>query len=468
PPHAHLEISTNNAELGDLLKIAESFGARPDATGSGTASLTATIDAELGQGSGSTQINGQGKLAGVRLQPSRLKKPLEIANADLRFTGDSARADNLQAQLGSSQANGWLQIKNFNQPVIGFDLKANQLNVAELQQAMTGSTAGKQGKSAALSSLSLRADGQIFIGTLVLDTLTATDVQSKVIMLNNVITLAPVTMKLYGGSYQGSVRIDQSASATDLALTGKFSGMDVNQFLSASGSKSMMYGTANGAIDVRGQGGDGNQLAQSLVGNGAVAISNGKFTSFDLMKQVEVLGKFLNLPTGGAGTAFRSLKTNLKFDHGKMTTDALQLVMEDLQVNGDGWMQLGDAPTVNYDLLAKLSSNLSKRVTPASESKSPLNFGAGFSSVVGNFFMDQGAIALPIKMSGPLNQPAFGLNSAMLQRRAQNQLKETLLDRFNKAATPTDQKPNDKKSNEKKSGDLLKGMLDKFRPKEKP
>jgi len=274
-------------------------------------------------------------------------------------------------------------------------------------------------------------------------------------------------LKLYGGSYQGSVRIDQSGSATDLALTGKFSGMDVNQFLSASGSKSMVYGTAAGTIDVRGRATDGNQLAQSLVGNGAIAISNGKFTSFDLMKQVEVLGKFLNLPTGGAGTAFRSLKTNLKFDHGKMSTDALQLLMEDLQVNGDGWMQLGDAPTINYDLLAKLGAGLSKRVAPASESKSPINLGAGFSSVVGNFFMDQGSIAVPIKMSGPLTQPSFGLNSAMLQQRAKNQIKDTLLDRFNKAATPTDQKSNDK-SNEKKTGDLLKGMMDKLRPKEKP
>jgi len=143
-------------------------------------------------------------------------------------------------------------------------------------------------------------------------------------------------------------------------------------------------------------------------------------------------------------------------------------VMDELQVNGDGWMQLGDAPTVNYDLLAKLSASLTKRVTPASESKSPVNLSAGFSSVVGNFFMDQGAIAIPIKMSGPLKQPAFGLNSALLQRRAQTQLKETLLDRFNKATTPADQKSNEKKPAEKKSGDVIKGVLDRMRPKEKP
>jgi hypothetical protein len=149
-----------------------------------------------------------------------------------------------------------------------------------------------------------------------------------------------------------------------------------------------------------------------------------------------------------------------------MSTDALQLLMDDLQVTGDGWMQLGDAPSVNYDLLAKLSAGLSKRVAPAGESNSPAGIVAGFSSVAGNFFMDQGAISVPIKMSGPLKQPSFGLNSAMMQRRAKDQIKDTLLERFNKATTPADQKTNDKKPAERKT-DVLKGVLDKLRPKEK-
>lgn len=469
-PTAHLEISTAGAQLDDLLKIAESFGARPDATGSGAANLTATIDSDAN----ATKITGQGKLSGARVQPSSLKKPLEIANADLNFTGDSARIDNLQAQLGSSQVNGWLQINNFNQPAASFDLKANQINVSELQAAMGDSKS--QGKKS--SGAPLRADGQVAIGRLVLDTITATDVQSKVTMQNNVITLAPVTLKLYGGSYQGSVRIDQSGAETDLALTGKFGGLDINQFLSASGQKSQIYGTAAGSIDVRGRGGDGNQLAQSLIGNGAIAINNGKFTSFDMMKQVEALGKLVNLPTGGAGTAFRSLKTNLRFDRGKMSTDALQLLMDDLQVNGNGFMQLGNAPTISYDLLAKLSPALTKRVVPgggdSSSGKNPLGFLAGASSVVGNFFMDQGGIVIPLKVSGPMSQPTFGLNSALVQQRAKEQLKdnlkEGLLERFTRKPDDPksgDEKPEEKKPVEKKAGDVLKGVLDQFRKKEK-
>ena len=479
-PRAHLEISTNGAQVDDLLKIAESFGARPDTTGSGTANLTATIDTEFGEKAGATQINGQGKISGARLQPSSLKKPLEIANADLAFTGDSARIDNLQAQLGSSQANGWLSVKNFNSPALGFDLKANQLNVAELQAAMADSGQNKK------ASTPLRGEGQIAAGKVVMDSITATDVQSKVVMANNVILLNPLSLKLYGGSYQGSMRIDQNGGAPEVALNGKFGGLDINQFLSASsGQASSIYGHADGTVDIRGRN-DAAGMAQSLTGNGFISITNGKFMSFDLMKQLEVLGKLVNLPTGGAATAFRSLKTNLRFDRGKLTTDALQLVMEDMQVNGNGWMQLGDNPAVSYGVLAKLSPALTKRVMPGGASnltgsategggRAPITLGTGLSSVVGNFFMDQGGIVLPLKMSGSLKQPVFGLDSSMLQAKAKDKLKENLkenlVDRFLKKPDEQEtgqKKTDDSKPAEKKPVDLLKGVLDKFKKKEKP
>lgn len=477
-PRAHLEISTNGAQVDDLLKIAESFGARPDATGSGTASLTATIDTVLDEKASATQINGQGKISGAKLQPASLKKPLEIANADLAFTGDSARIDNLQAQLGSSQANGWLTVKNFDSPALGFDLKANQLNVAELQGVMADSGSKK-------ASTPLRGEGQVSVDRLVLDSITATDVNSKVVMANNVILLNPLSLKLYGGSYQGLARIDQNGGAPEVALNGKFGGLDINQFLTATSGSSSVFGNADGSVDIRGRN-EAAGMMQTLTGNGFVSITNGKFMSFDLMKQVELLGRLVNLPTGGAGSAFRSLKTNLRFDRGKLTTDALQLVMDDMQVNGNGWMQLGDNPAVSYGVLAKLSPALTKRVMPGGSNlagsgsegggRTPITLGTGLSSVVGNFFMDQGGIVLPIKMSGSLKQPVFGLDSSVLEARAKNQLKEnlkeTLVDRFLKkpGETQTDQKQSqDSKPAEKpKPADLLKGVLDKFKKKEKP
>jgi AsmA protein len=485
-PRAQLEISTSNAQLGDLLRIAEAFGARPDATGSGTVSLTAAVETSLGAG-GALQITGQGKLNGARLQPAQLKKPLEIANADLNFTGDSARIDNLQTQLGTSQATGWVQIKSFAQQTAAFDLKANQINVAELQAVLADSgatTPTKSGKAG--GGAPWRADGKLAVGKLQLETLTATNVQSNFTMQNQVMTLDPVTLNVFGGSYQGALRINQAQNPPEVALKGRFGSVDVNQLLSSSGQQSMIYGQADGAIDVRGRGQAGDQLAQSLLGNGSIAISNGKFTSFDLMKQVEVLGKFANLPTGGAGTAFRSLKTNLRFEQGRLTMDALQILMDDLQVNGNGVMQLGAAPSVNYDLLVRLSQGLTKRLLSGNNASAanetgggsfPIKLPAGLSSVVGNFFMDQGAIALPLKVSGPLKQPSFGLNSNLLQKRATAQFKESLLDQFKPKsaganADSTEQTEANKSDKPKpaqpKPADLLKGVFDKLRKKEKP
>jgi AsmA protein len=469
-PRAHLDVATSNAQLDDLIKIAESFGARPEVTGSGAASLKASVDASLSGADSATSINGSGKLSGARLQMAQAGKPIEVANADLNFTGDSLRIDNLGAQFGSSQVNGWLQVKNFDQPFATFDLKASQLNVSELQQTLSSGQPAQAKKS---SPSSMRAEGQVAIGKLIMEGLTATDAQAKVSMANQVITLDPLALKLFGGAYQGSARVDQSQNPAEIALNGKFNGLDINQLLSSSGQKSAIYGRADGALNIRGRSGDSSDnVAKTLVGNGSIAISDGKFASFDLMKQVESLGKLMNLPTGGAGTAFRSLKTNLRFDRGRMTTDALQLVMDDLSVGGQGVMQLGDSPTVDYDLLARLSPGLTKRVMPqsgADGASSLLQSLGKVTSQLGPFFVEKDSMVVPIKMSGPIKQPAFGLNATLLEKRAKSQLLDSFSGKLlNKEPGKDAGKEPGKEAAKPKPADLLKGVLDNFKRKDKP
>jgi AsmA protein len=480
-PRAHLDVATANAHLDDLLKIAESFGARPEVTGGGNVSLKASVDANLSGDNSPTTISGSGKLSGAKLQVARANKPVEVSNADLNFTGDSLRIDNLAAQLGSSQAGGWLQVKDFDHPLATFDLKANQINVTELQQAMGSAGGPGAAAQAKKPSNSIRAEGQLAVGKLILEGVTATDVQTKVTMAHQVITLDPLALKLFGGGYQGSAKIDQSQTPAEIALNGRFNGLDVNQVLSSSGQKSAIYGRADGALNIRGRGGDSSDaLAKSLVGDGSVTISDGKFTSFDLMKQVEVLGKFANLPTGGAGTAFRSLKTNLRFDRGRMTTDAMQLVMDDLSVTGNGVMQLGDSPTVDYDLLARLSPAITKRVLPLPGGADAAGAagGAGASSLLqsigkitgalGGASADQSSLTLPLKMSGPIKQPSFGLNAALMGKQMKSNLINSLTGTSNKGANKDAGAGTGKDAAAPKPADLLKGVLGGFKGKGKP
>jgi uncharacterized protein involved in outer membrane biogenesis len=473
-PRAHLDLTTSDAQLDDLIKIAESFGARPEVIGGGKASLKAAIDTGLGETNRAMNVSGSGKLTGARLQMAQASKPVEIANADLGFTGDSLRVDNLAGRLGSSQFDGWLQVKNFDQPVAAFDLKADQLSVAELRQTMAS---GRKSQAKGPSVSSMRADGHLTAGKLIIEGLTATDVRSKVAFVNQTLSLDPLSLNLYGGAYQGAARIDMSGGAQnppEIALNGRFNGLDVNQLLSASGQRSVIYGRADGSLNIRCRGDSPDALAKTLTGSGAVAISNGKFTSFDLMKQVETLGKLINLPTGGAGAAFRSLKTNLKFDRGRMTTDALQLIMEDLSVTGDGAMQLGDAPSVDYSLLARLSPALTKRALAQSGESgtgSLLQNITKFASKLGSFFVEQDSMVVPIRMSGPLSQPSFGLNSMVLEKRAKDSLAQSLIDKLNKGKTPAGEpgkepaKEPEKEPAKPKPADVLKGLLDRIKQK---
>jgi uncharacterized protein involved in outer membrane biogenesis len=479
-PRAHLDVATGDAQLDDLIKIAESFGARPEVSGGGKASLKASIDAGLGEADRAMNINGSGKLTGARLQMAQASKPIDVANADLGFTGDSLRVDNLAARLGSSQIDGWLQVKNFAQPVAAFDLKADQLSLAELRQTLAS---GRKPQAKSATAGSMRAEGQLAVGKLILEALTATDVRSKVALTNQTLSFDPLSLKLYGGAYQGAARIDLSGEAQnppEIALNGRFNGLDINQFLSSSGQKSVIYGRADGSLNVRCRGDSPDALTKTLTGDGAVAISDGKFTSFDLMKQVEALGKLANLPTGGVGAAFRSLKTNIKFDRGRMTTDALQLVMEELSVTGDGAMQLGEAPAVDYSLLARLSPALTKRVLSQSGES-----GAGsllqnigkLASKLGSFFIEQDSMVVPIRMSGPLKQPAFGLNTVVLEKRAKDRLVQSLTEKLNRepakepgkepAKEPGKEpaKEPGKEPAKPKPADLLKGVLDRFKQK---
>lgn len=459
-PRARADVSTSNAQIEDLIRIAESFGVRPDIKGTGAATLRAAIDAAFGGETTTLAINGSGKVSNARLEIPQLKKPIEISNADLKFTGESARADNLSARLGSSKAAGWVEINNFSRPNAAFDLNVDQLSVPEVQGMLASSDQPEpafsflSAVSAAepASNLDLTADGQLAIGRVLLDGMLFNNMRSHVKLQNQILRLDPLSLGLYGGSYQGSAQIDLKSQVPDFTLNGHVGGVNLNQFLTAlMRSKSVAYGTTNANFNLRGRGQGADQLLKSLSGNGNVAISDGKITSFDLMKQVEIFGRFAGLPSGGAGTAFRSLKTNFHIDRGRLTTDDLQIIMDDLQVTGSGSMQLGDVVTTNYDILAKLSPALSNRVAGGKGSQSGGIAGiiGKVTSAAGGFFTEGDSVIVPLKMSGPIGQPSFGLNAALIQKRA--------TDRFLGKPGEQSQKPED----------AVKGLLDIFQKKKK-
>jgi hypothetical protein len=194
-------------------------------------------------------------------------------------------------------------------------------------------------------------------------------------------------------------------------------------------------------------------------------------TSFDLLAQIERLGKLANLPTGGAGTAFRSLKSNLTFGEGQLRTDGLEIATQDLSVTGQGRLQLIEPLRMDYSVLAQLSPDLTRRIL----SSSNVTGGQGtVGRLLSSFFVERESLVIPLQVSGPLQQPTFGIDSAVLRRRARTNLLDNLRQRVLGGAVDAPGQPKEPSPSPEKREpgvkETLREILERIRkkPPEKP
>jgi AsmA protein len=390
--------------------------------------ITLKADAERTP-SGSLAITGTGTLSQARIPVEGLARPIEVTSAELRFDGGSLRLEDLRARLGSSQINGTVSVKDFANPVVNFDLKSDQVIVSEFQQPSPVPSVSAQTQRRG-RSFPVRANGVLALGRLVHEKLTVTDVKSTVAVTDDVIDMNPLQFSLYGGQYNGRMKMAMGGGAPGVTLDGRFNDIDLNQFLlGVSSLKDTVYGRASGDLEIHSRGREFDDIVKSLNGQGVLTVSDGKITSFDLEKQVALLGNLTGLSTGGAGTVFRTLRTAVRFVDGQMRTDDLRLELGDLEVGGSGGLRLGDPVVGDYDLLARLSKELTQRAVPQGK----------IAQVAGTFFLDeQERLAVPLRMSGPLSNPHFSLNTAVLKANATNTIRRQA---------------------EQSLGDMLKGIL---------
>ena len=171
-------LATNNAQLdADLLKIAESLRRAAEHVGhGGITSSKAAVDAE------------------PRRRESRAMNRAVRANSPARASADDGRGqtDRVGNATSPSRATVFMtisrrrprrQVKRLLSVRISitrrprFDLKANQLTVAEIQQAIGSGSPRQRPPNHLEPARPLRADGNVFIGKLILDLITATDAE---------------------------------------------------------------------------------------------------------------------------------------------------------------------------------------------------------------------------------------------------------------------------------------------------
>jgi AsmA protein len=443
-PSIDATVHTANANVAELLNMAKASGvsAANGMSGSGSLNLDVHATGPIKQTDRMTFV-GRGKLENAALKPASFTQPLQVKNADLTFSSNSATLNNLAASLGSSHIGGTATVKNFNAPNVQFNLTGDQVNVTELQQITGSQTQPAQqqpqkkraslipaaeaaapakpaapAKSAPSSEPSIltkmTGGGTLQVGKIINDKLVLNNVRTNVALNNGIIKLAPITAGLYGGQLNGTITADARPTPMAVTVATKLNNVDANQLLSSVSSvKDTIYGLLASSGNLSFAATDANDIARTLNGNLSLNLLNGKITKMDLLNELSSIGKFAGFSSGNQKvTNVAKLSGGFDIRNGVATTNNLQAAIDGGTMAATGSVNLADQ-SLNMHVTAILSKAFSDKVGGQ-------NIGGFMNTALAN---NKGELVMPVIVTGTFDNPHFEPD---VQQIAQMKLKNLL------------------------------------------
>ncbi|MBI5891161.1 MAG: AsmA family protein [Nitrosomonadales bacterium] len=260
----------------------------------------------------------------------------------------------LEGGLLQSQIKAKLAVKNFNVPMISYDLEVDQFDAdpylpkqgaAAPQQAASRNAAPEQPFDlTALKTLNL--EGSLKIGSLKAANIKVAQLRVDVKARNGIVTIAPLAARLYQGSIDGKATVN--AQTSSFTLNEKLTGIDVAPLLKDAADLELVEGRGNVVLDLATQGNTVSGLKKALNGKASVDLANGAIKGINLAKLVQgvqSLNKETTTQTLGVDknekTAFNEFKASFKIRNGVAHNDDLAVKSTVLRITGNGDIDVG-------------------------------------------------------------------------------------------------------------------------------
>jgi hypothetical protein len=241
------------------------------------------------------------------------------------------------------------------------------------------------------------------------------------------VTLSPLSFRMFGGGFDGTMTVDPSAETPEFKVNGTIAGVDVAALAAAGGSRGAMTGRLRAKIAMTGRGIDGTAMLTSVRGSADGVVTDGEIPGLDMVRTVVLaFGKPSGAPPAGSGSAFSRLGGTFQLDRGTLTSNNVALASRDFDLSGSLTMKVpSGALHARADVI--LSEELTKQ--------------AG--TDLRRYAQEDGRVVLPANITGTLAQPVVTIDLAAAAGRAlQNELKrraKSLLDKlFKKGAASRD------------------------------
>lgn len=423
-PAIQATLQTNNANVGELLAIANAYGvaAVDGISGSGVISLNLTAAGPMKNASAMV-FNGSGSLQNASLTMPSLTKPLNVKNANIRFSQNSMMLDNVAASLDQTNANGNVSIRNFAAPQIQFALNMDKLDLAALQNIVK-EPGNKPAKRASLElipranaapanepSFPMKAvgNGTISIGQLTYDQIVMNNVKSNVTLDHGIIRLAPLTSTIYGGQQTGAIVLDTRQTPSAVTVNTKLQKVDANKLMSSMTSvKETLYGLLAANANTSFRAGGGSNFAQSLNGQLALDLTNGRIAKVDILNQLASIGRFLNASSAIPQQPFTDvtkLTGTFNVVNGVAQTNNLRAVIPGANLAANGLVNLA-SNAINMHVTAVLSKDFSQKVGGN-------GVGGFMQTALAN---NKGELVMPVLVTGTFDSPKFAPDVEQIAR----------------------------------------------------
>lgn len=397
-PVVDATVRMTDASLGEALNVGRAWGlqAVDGLSGSGRLSvnLRATGPADALEYAGSAAVRD------ATLNTPSLSQPLHLQTADVTFARNGAVLNRVSAKLGQTTAQGDLTVRSFASPDVDFQLSADSIDVAEMQNLLAPAQAMSAQSGDGDDSVLLRTtgSGRLRVGTIRYNDLLLENIQTGARLDRGVITLQPLTASVFGGNHRGSVVVDARRAPATVTVSNEFDKVDANRLASATTSlKDVVYGALRSSDRVAFTIG-GDTIASSLNGTLSLTIPEGRIAHMDLMHEIGALARFIRGDDGDQQiTKVRDLSAQFTVTNGvASTSDLTAAIDDDATIAGTGSINLVNG-VLNLRLMAVLSREFS-------ETAGGTRVGGIMSTVLAN---QRGELVVPMLVTGTTSQPRF-------------------------------------------------------------
>lgn len=361
------------------------------------------------------------------VQPPETADPVALSrvtiDASAAVTPTAIELSNVVIKMDDTTFTGALSVPTTSTGFYQFDLAGDSIELARyMEVADTAQDTG--GADSAPIEIpvdlirSLNARGKFTLGRVSLGDIVFENVDFGLNSSNGKMRIFPISSQLFGGSYNGDIRIDVSGTNPALSLNEKIVDVDLAKLAKAMFDQDNVTGEVDGSFTLAGRGKDMLAIQRDLSGNMSLELTDGTYTGTDIWYEIRRARALLKgeqppevvLP---AKTEFSTVRISGIVTDGIMRSNDLFAELPFMQLTGGGQVDIA-AATVDYRLTARILERpeFLHDATPAELEE--------FTEAV-----------IPLRISGPIAAPSITPDlEKLLRQRVEDEIKDVLKDKL--------------------------------------